>query len=486
MKCRILWRAREVATKFSQSRLGVRPDRGDHLHDVAAPQARAQRHHAPVHPRPDARVPHVGVHGVGEVDRRGAARQRLDLALRREGVHLLRIQVELQAVDELARVAGVLLGLEQLAQPVEVLLVGMGAHAALLVLPVGGDALLGHLVHALGADLHLEREAAIADDRRVQRLVAVGARHGDEVLEAAGDGGPGLVDDPQRGVAVADGRRDDPERDQVVDLVEADLLPAQLLADAEQPLDSPLEGQRGDPRLAELVFERRLEPGDGLLRGAAALLHPGPQALERGRIEMPERELLELVLELAHPQPVGDGGVDVQRLLGDLQAPLLPQVAERAHVVQAVGQLDEDDADVVDHRQQHLAEVLGLALLARREGDGADLRHPLDHVRHLGAEQVADVVDGGERVLDDVVEQAGRDGDVVEAHLGDQRGHLEGVGDVLLPRAPGLAGVLEGRELVGAAQQIRVGVGIVRAHAADEVVEADHRASCRERSTPTD
>ena len=73
--------------------------------------------------------------------------------------------------------------------------------------------------------------------------------------------------------------------------------------------------------------------------------------------------------------------------------------------------------------------------------------------------RVADVVDGGERVLDDVVEQAGRDGDVVEAHLGDQRGHLEGVGDVLLPRAPGLAGVLESRELVGAAQQIRIGVG---------------------------
>src|SRR5207245_5095418 len=31
-------------------------------------------------------------------------------------------------------------------------------------------------------------------------------------------------------------------------------------------------------------------------------------------------------------------------------------------VVQAVGQLDDDHADVIDHRQEHLAEVLRLAL----------------------------------------------------------------------------------------------------------------------------
>ena len=38
---------------------------------------------------------------------------------------------------------------------------------------------------------------------------------------------------------------------------------------------------------------------------------------------------------------------------------------ERAHVVQAVGELDQDDAHVARHRQQHLAEVLGLRVLAR-------------------------------------------------------------------------------------------------------------------------
>ena len=67
---------------------------------------------------------------------------------------------------------------------------------------------------------------------------------------------------------------------------------------------------------------------------------------------------------------------------------LLRQVIERAHVVQAIGELDEDDADVVDHRQQHLAEVLRLTLLTRGERDGAELRHAFDDVRDLGAEQL--------------------------------------------------------------------------------------------------
>src|SRR5207253_4400378 len=49
-------------------------------------------------------------------------------------------------------------------------------------------------------------------------------------------------------------------------------------------------------------------------------------------------------------------------------APLLVrlQVLQRAHVVQAVGKLDQHDAHVRHHRQQHLADVLGLARFRRR------------------------------------------------------------------------------------------------------------------------
>ena len=160
----------------------------------------------------------------------------------------------------------------------------------------------------------------------------------------------------------------------------------------------------------------------------------GAQRLVGLRLEVAERQLLELVLDLAHAEAVGDRRVDVARLLRDLDAALLGQVAERPHVVQPVGELHEDDADVVDHREQHLAEVLGLPLLARRERNGADLGHPLDDVGDLGAEQLLDALDGRQRVFDDVVEEAGGDGHGVELHVGEEVGDGERMDEVGLAR----------------------------------------------------
>ena len=206
------------------------PGLRDDLDDVAVLEARAERHHLAVDARADALVADVGVDRVREVDRRRAARQRLDLPLRREGVDLFRIELDLQVLDELLRVADFLLLFEQLAHPLEVALVALVADAAFLVLPVRGDAFLGHPVHLDRPDLHLERHAVLADHRGVQRLVAVGPRHRDEVLDAARHRRPRLVDDAERGVAVLHAVGDDAQRDEVVDLLELDLLPLQLLA----------------------------------------------------------------------------------------------------------------------------------------------------------------------------------------------------------------------------------------------------------------
>jgi len=103
-------------------------------------------------------------------------------------------------VDELSGVPLLLLPLEQLAQPGEVSLVRCDPDAAFLVFPVRRDPLLGHRVHLLGADLDLERNPLVADDRGVQRLIPVRPRHGDEVLEPTRHRRPGLVDNAQRRV----------------------------------------------------------------------------------------------------------------------------------------------------------------------------------------------------------------------------------------------------------------------------------------------
>ena len=478
MKCLILFRARDVTTKFSQSRLGLCPGGRDDLDDVAVAQAGAERHHLAVHPRADALVADVGVDGVGEVHRRRVARERLHLALRREDVDLFGVELDLEVLEEFLRIADLLLPFEELPQPDEVLLVAAGADPALLVLPVRRNPVLRGPVHVRRADLHLEGHAALADDRRVERLVAVRPRHGDEVLDAARHRRPRLMDDAERAVAVLHRLRHDAQRDHVVDLIELDLLLLELLVDAEQPLDPAVDLDHRHLRLGELGRDVLLELVDHALGRAAPPLDADPERLVRGRLEVLERQLLQLVLDLAHAEPVGNRRVDVARLLRDLDPPLLREMVERAHVVQPVGELDEDDADVVHHGEQHLAEVLRLPLLARRERDGPQLGDPFDDVGDVGAEELLDAPDRGLRVLDDVVQEPGRNRHDVELHVRELVGHLERVDQIRLPGVTDLALVLEGRKDVRPPQQVNIGVRVDPPDFFDEILEPDHEVRC--------
>ena len=118
------------------------------------------------------------------------------------------------------------------------------ALAAFLVFPVRGDAFLGDAVHLLGADLHFEVPPVRAHHRGMQRLVQVGPRNRDEVLDAAGNRAPLVVDHAERGVAVLHRIGDDAQGQQIVDLVERDLLALQLLVDRIGALDAAVHARR--------------------------------------------------------------------------------------------------------------------------------------------------------------------------------------------------------------------------------------------------
>ena len=425
-----------------------------------------ERHDPPVHLRADRAVADVGVDGVGEVDRRRAGRQRLHLALRREDEHLLVEEVGAEALDELGGVVLVGVDVHQLPHPGVPLLVGaLRAAPVLLVRPVRGDAELGGLLHLAGAHLDLERPTLRPDDGRVEAAVAVELRHGDVVLEAAGHRLPEGVDQAERAVAVARpllavALDDHAHRGEVVDLVELAALAGHLVVDRVEVLRAAGDVD-GDVDLLELAQQDVGRLRDVALAVGAPLGDHRLDLRVLARVQRLEGEVLELPLERVDAEPVRERRVDLERLARLLDLLLLAEVLDRAEVVEAVGELDEDDADVLGHRHDHLAVVLGLGLLAGLELDAGQLRDAVDEHGDLVAELLAQRVELDAGVLDDVVEERGGDRLLVEAQAGADRGDADGMRDERLARAALLALVRGRGEAERARDELDVDVRVL-------------------------
>ena len=233
--------------------IGHRALRSDDLDRLPVAQNRAQRRQAPVDLRGHATVADVGVHGIGEIDNRRAARQTQDGAARREDVDLVGKEV---------LGAAAFLQCHEMREPLARPLLLHALHvAAGLVLPMRRDAGLGNSVHVLGSDLHLERHAVRAEQRGMQRLIAVRARDGDVILEAVRHGLEYAMYPPDRSIAGVHVLHDDAQAIDIDYFIQEGALAPHLFIDAVEMLLAPL-----DARGALVLQERRLQLSLDLLQ----------------------------------------------------------------------------------------------------------------------------------------------------------------------------------------------------------------------------
>ena len=196
------------------------------------------------------------------------------------------------------------------------------------------------------------------------------------------------------------------------------------------------------------------------------------------RVEGREGEVLELPLDRVDPQAVGQRGVDLQRLVRLQRLFLLRQRAQRAHVVETVGQLDQDHPDVGGHRHHHLAVVLGLPLVAALEVHPGQLGDAVDQRGDFVAELLAHLLQRRAGVLDRVVEQRRAERLGVEPHPGADLGDAYGVGDELVAGVALLVPVARAGEVEGA---LHLGAVDDRRHRHRGAAEAVRKALVRRR-----
>ena len=188
--------------------------------------------------------------------------------------------------------------------------------AARLVQPVRGDAGLGDAMHVLRSDLRLQRRAERAEQRRMQRLVGVRLRNGDVILELAGDRLVEVVQHAQRRVAGGRVLDQDAHAVNVEHLRERIALLAHFLVDAVDRLFSSGHRRR-DVGLLQAVADRLQDPVHHFAPVAARGLDRLGQHPVARRMQMLERQLLQLEVQRVEAETIGDRRVDVQRLAGD-------------------------------------------------------------------------------------------------------------------------------------------------------------------------
>ena len=346
------------------------------------------------------------MHRVGKVDRVRAARQRYQPPLWGEAEHLVLEQLELGVLEKLLGIIAVKQHADQMAEPA----IGVGVLARhdavaidlILVERVRGDAIFGDRMHALGPDLQLDPLMARADDGGVDRLIIVLLGVRDVVLETAGHGVPGGVHHAERAVAVALLGNDDAEGIDVRKLLERDLLALHLAPNGVRLLLAAGD-DCGNLGLLEFGGQRGLDFIDQALVPLAQHFEPLDHRGVGLRVQPAKRMVLELLAQPLHTHAAGERRIDIHGLLGDDLALAGLHMLERAHIVEAVGELDEQHADVARDGKQELAEILRLLDLAGDKVELLDLGKPVDERADLAAEQRVDLASGGGGVLNRVV-----------------------------------------------------------------------------------
>ena len=187
-----------------------------------------------------------------------------------------------------------------------------------------------------------------------------------------------------------------------------------------------------------------------------------------------EAQVFELHAHVVHAQPVGDGRVDFQGFLGDAPALLVRHGIEGAHIVQAVGELDQNHADVAGHGHGHLLEILGLRLGLGFEVHLGQFADPVDQFGHGFAELRVERFLGDAGVFDHVVQHGGHQALMIHVHVGEDAGHGQRMGHVGFATAAALAIVrLFGVE-VGPAYQVDLVMAEVGRKSVGESVYTSH------------
>ena len=122
-------------------------------------------------------------------------------------------------------------------------------------------------------------------------------------------------------------------------------------------------------------------------------------------VQNTKRQILKLFAHPLHTHAARERRIDIHGLARFLHLLFLPHRLDGAHVVQAVGQLDQNHAQVLGHRHEQFAEIFRLFGFAAGQLQVGQLGNAVDQHRDLVTEFFGHHAIAGLGVFDGVVQQ---------------------------------------------------------------------------------
>src|SRR6266446_3192702 len=279
----------------------------ENFYHVATGNFVAQRNHLSIHLCAHALVADFGLNHVSKIDRSGAARKFHNAAFRSESVNFNRGEIDFQGGEKFSWFLKLLRPFDELTHPGDALVVILRRRLCGFVFPVRGNAFLRDAMHVLRADLHFEGLTAV-EHGGVQRLVKIWPGDGDVVFESSGDWTPDVMDDAESRVTAALGIGDDAHGQEIVDLAETDSLANDFAMHGVQTFYARFELGR-NPGFDEPGLNGGLDFLEKFFVGRRLIADFFLQSEEGFRLEIAERQVLELATHHAHAEAERDGRI---------------------------------------------------------------------------------------------------------------------------------------------------------------------------------
>ena len=123
------------------------------------------------------------------------------------------------------------------------------------------------------------------------------------------------------------------------------------------------------------------------------------------RLQITERQIIELHLDAADTESVCERRIDFERLLRLFALLFRLHVLQGTHVVKAVRKLNQNDADILGHRKKHSAEIFGLNVKSvLGPGQVCELGNAVHQEGYIVPEDPRNLLLREYRVLDDIVQ----------------------------------------------------------------------------------